>query len=53
MKRVVVFEAHGDDMEFLAGGTIAKFCALGHEVTLFARGGSITAVNLVPCSCGQ
>ena len=34
MKRVVVFEAHGDDMEFLAGGTIAKFCALGHEVTV-------------------
>lgn len=34
MKRVLVFEAHGDDMEFFAGGTIAKFCALGHEVTL-------------------
>ncbi len=34
MKRVLVFEAHGDDMEFFAGGTIAKFCALGHEVSL-------------------
>jgi len=34
MTRVLVFEAHGDDMEFFAGGTIAKFCALGHEVTL-------------------
>jgi LmbE family N-acetylglucosaminyl deacetylase len=34
MKRVLVFEANGDDMEFLAGGTIAKFCARGHEVTL-------------------
>ena len=34
MKRVLVFEAHGDDMEFMAGGTIAKFAALGHEVTL-------------------
>lgn len=34
MKRVLVFEAHGDDMEFFAGGTIAKFAALGHEVTL-------------------
>ena len=34
MKRVLVFEAHGDDMEFCAGGTIAKFAALGHEVTL-------------------
>lgn len=34
MKRVLVFEAHGDDMEFLAGGTIAKFAALGHEVTV-------------------
>lgn len=33
-KRVLVFEAHGDDMEFMAAGTIAKFCALGHEVTL-------------------
>jgi LmbE family N-acetylglucosaminyl deacetylase len=34
MKRIVVFEAHGDDMEFMAGGTIAKFCSLGAEVTL-------------------
>ncbi|HYM15186.1 MAG TPA: PIG-L deacetylase family protein [Dehalococcoidia bacterium] len=34
MKRVLVFEAHGDDMEFFAGGTVAKFCALGHEVML-------------------
>ncbi|MDP9238350.1 MAG: PIG-L family deacetylase [Chloroflexota bacterium] len=34
MKRILVFEAHGDDMEFLAGGTIAKFCALGHDVTV-------------------
>lgn len=34
MKRVLVFEAHGDDMEFLAGGTVAKFASLGHEVTL-------------------
>jgi LmbE family N-acetylglucosaminyl deacetylase len=34
MKRVLVFEAHGDDMEFFAGGTIAKFCALGHDVSL-------------------
>ncbi len=34
MKRVLVFEAHGDDMEFFAGGTIAKFAAAGHEVTL-------------------
>ena len=34
MKRVLVFEAHGDDMEFFAGGTIAKFAALGHEVTV-------------------
>ncbi len=36
MKRVLVCEAHGDDMEFFAGGTIAKFCGLGHEVTLVA-----------------
>jgi LmbE family N-acetylglucosaminyl deacetylase len=34
MKRVLVFEAHGDDMEFMAGGTVAKFAALGHEVSL-------------------
>ncbi|MEX0749972.1 MAG: PIG-L deacetylase family protein [Dehalococcoidia bacterium] len=34
MKRVLVFEAHGDDMEFFAGGTIAKFAEAGHAVTL-------------------
>jgi LmbE family N-acetylglucosaminyl deacetylase len=34
MKRIIVFEAHGDDMEFFAGGTIAKFASLGHEVTV-------------------
>ncbi len=34
MKRILVFEAHGDDMEFFAGGTIAKFASLGHEVTV-------------------
>ncbi len=34
MKRVLVFEAHGDDMEFFAGGTIAKFAAGGHEVSV-------------------
>jgi len=34
MKRVLVFEAHGDDMEFFAGGTIAKFAARGHDVTV-------------------
>lgn len=34
MKRVLVFEAHGDDMEFFAGGTVAKFAAAGHEVTV-------------------
>ena len=34
MKRVLVFEAHGDDMEFFAGGTVAKFAALGHEVSV-------------------
>lgn len=33
-KHVVVFEAHGDDMEFTCGGTIAKFTDRGHEVTL-------------------
>jgi LmbE family N-acetylglucosaminyl deacetylase len=34
MKRILVFEAHGDDMEFFAGGTIAKLADLGHEVTV-------------------
>ena len=34
MKRVLVFEAHGDDMEFFAGGTIAKFAAAGHEIVV-------------------
>ena len=33
-KRIVVFEAHGDDMEFTCGGTMAKFTDRGHEVTL-------------------
>ena len=33
-KRIVVFEAHGDDMEFTCGGTIAKFTDRGHQVTL-------------------
>ena len=34
MATVLVFTAHGDDMEFYAGGTIAKLCMLGHEVHL-------------------
>jgi LmbE family N-acetylglucosaminyl deacetylase len=34
MKRVLVFEAHGDDMEFFAGGTIARLADLGHEVSV-------------------
>jgi LmbE family N-acetylglucosaminyl deacetylase len=34
MKRVLIFEAHGDDMEFFAGGTIARFAGAGHHVTL-------------------
>lgn len=33
-KRVLVFAAHGDDLEFTCGGTIAKFADRGHEVTL-------------------
>ncbi len=33
-KSIVVFEAHGDDMEFTCAGTIAKFTERGHEVTL-------------------
>ncbi|MGB2694547.1 MAG: PIG-L deacetylase family protein [Dehalococcoidia bacterium] len=33
-KHILVFEAHGDDMEFAAGGTIAKFADRGHKVTL-------------------
>ncbi len=33
-KRILVFEAHGDDMEFTCGGTIAKFTERGYEVHL-------------------
>lgn len=33
-RRVLVFEAHGDDMEFTCGGTMAKFTDRGHEVSL-------------------
>lgn len=32
--RVLVLTAHGDDMEFFAGGTIAKLCMIGHDVRL-------------------
>ena len=31
---VLVLTAHGDDMDFFAGGTIAKLCLLGHRVHL-------------------
>ncbi|MEX0782442.1 MAG: PIG-L deacetylase family protein [Dehalococcoidia bacterium] len=34
MPTVLVLTAHGDDMEFFAGGTIAKLCSLGYEVHL-------------------
>lgn len=34
MPTVLVLTAHGDDMEFFAGGTIAKLCAMGYEVHL-------------------
>jgi len=29
---VLIFVAHADDTEFLAGGTVAKFAAEGHEI---------------------
>ncbi len=31
-KKVLVIVAHADDMEFMAGGTIAKMAALGYEI---------------------
>lgn len=34
MPTALVLTAHGDDMEFFAGGTIAKICALGWDVHL-------------------
>ncbi len=34
MPVVLVLTAHGDDMEFFAGGSIAKLCALGYDVHL-------------------
>ncbi|MEO8541723.1 MAG: PIG-L family deacetylase [bacterium] len=32
MPTALVLTAHGDDMEFFAGGTVAKLCALGWDV---------------------
>ncbi len=34
MSTILFLTAHGDDMEFFAGGTVAKLCALGHQVHL-------------------
>ncbi len=34
MPAVLVLTAHGDDMEFFAGGTIARLCSLGYDVHL-------------------
>lgn len=34
MATVLVLTAHGDDMEFFAGGTIARLCARGDDVHL-------------------
>jgi LmbE family N-acetylglucosaminyl deacetylase len=34
MPTALVLTAHGDDMEFFAGGTIAKVCAAGYDVHL-------------------
>ena len=31
-KRVLVIVAHADDMEFMAGGTIAKMADLGYDI---------------------
>jgi LmbE family N-acetylglucosaminyl deacetylase len=33
-KSIVIFAAHGDDMEFTCAGTIAKFTGRGHAATL-------------------
>lgn len=32
--RVLAVGAHPDDLELLAGGTLARFCAEGHDVTM-------------------
>jgi LmbE family N-acetylglucosaminyl deacetylase len=32
VKRVLVIVAHADDMEFMAGGTIARMASLGYEI---------------------
>lgn len=32
-KSILVVVAHADDMEFFAGGTVAKLVSMGHEVT--------------------
>ena len=31
-KGVLIFTAHADDCEFLAGGTVARFISEGHDV---------------------
>src|ERR1700712_4039117 len=33
-ERVLAFGAHPDDLEFYMGGTLAKYAALGHHVTM-------------------
>lgn len=43
VKRILAIHAHPDDLEILAGGTLALLSALGHHVTM---------VSMTPGDCG-
>ena len=45
--RVMAFEAHPDDVEFLCAGTLAKYSALGHDVAIACMtNGEVGSPNL-------
>ena len=43
-KRVLSIHAHPDDMEILAGGTLALLARMGHQITI---------VTMTPGDCGS
>ena len=56
---VLIFAAHADDTEFMAGGTVAKLAAEGHEIveviaTDNSRGSfELTAEQMIPASIAE
>lgn len=58
-KGVLIFAAHADDTEFMAGGTVAKLAAEGHEIveviaTDNSRGSfELTSEQMVPASIAE